>query len=233
MKAPLRLTLAQLNPTVGDIEGNTSKIFEVWEANDASTDLVIFPELFLTGYQLEDLAENWSLHADIDGAIKKICIASQKFQSAAIIPTPCILDGKLYNAFMLIETGQIKHIQKKVKLPNIGVFDEPRVFSSDDLPLPIKFRDYNGLWGPLIIGNSHTIVIEAIIKALKDGSRFGAPTLAEVEFAELIREIMPSLEMLRLVSSGTEATMSAVRLARGYTGSKYVLKFDGCNHGHE
>ena len=104
----------------------------------------------------------------------------------------------------------------------------PRFFTADGR----NYIDYIGSWGPLILGHSHQIVVEAISKALLSGTSFGAPTLAEVEFAELISEIVPSLEMLRLVSSGTEATMSAVRLARGFTNREYVLKFDGCYHGH-
>lgn len=95
-----------------------------------------------------------------------------------------------------------------------------------------RFIDYIGSWGPLILGHSNQIVVEAIEKALKDGTSFGAPTVAEIEFAELLSEIIPTLEMLRLVSSGTEAMMSAVRLARGFTNREYVLKFDGCYHGH-
>jgi len=95
-----------------------------------------------------------------------------------------------------------------------------------------EFIDYICSWGPHILGHNSEIINKAVSIALKSGTSFGAPTLAEIEFAELISEIMPCMEMLRMVSSGTEATMSAARLARGYTARDYILKFDGCYHGH-
>lgn len=95
-----------------------------------------------------------------------------------------------------------------------------------------RFIDYVGSWGPLILGHSHRKVIEAIQKQASIATSFGAPTELEVELAELVIGIMPSIEMLRMVSSGTEATMSAIRLARGYTGRDKIIKFEGCYHGH-
>ena len=95
-----------------------------------------------------------------------------------------------------------------------------------------RYIDYVGSWGPLILGHAHPEVLEAVNKAAARGTSFGAPTQAEVELAEVLVERVPSLEMVRLVSSGTEATMSALRLARGYTGRDLVIKFDGCYHGH-
>jgi len=92
--------------------------------------------------------------------------------------------------------------------------------------------DYVMSWGPMLLGHAHPAVEQAAAAALRGGASFGAPCPAEVELGELIREIMPGMEMLRMVSSGTEATMSAVRLARGVTGRPMVLKFDGCYHGH-
>ena len=92
--------------------------------------------------------------------------------------------------------------------------------------------DFVMSWGPMLLGHADSSVREAAVAALDNGASFGAPCLAEVELAELIREIMPSMEMVRMVSSGTEATMSAVRLARGYTKRDKVLKFEGCYHGH-
>jgi len=83
-----------------------------------------------------------------------------------------------------------------------------------------EFIDYVCSWGPLILGHAHPEVLEAITATMKDGTSFGAPTRREVEMAELIAELVPSIEMVRLVSSGTEATMSAIRAARGYTGKK-------------
>ena len=94
------------------------------------------------------------------------------------------------------------------------------------------YIDYVGSWGPMILGHAHPAVIEAIQKAAEKSTSYGAPTLLETELAELITEIIPSIEKLRLVSSGTEATMSALRAARGYTGRDKILKFEGCYHGH-
>jgi glutamate-1-semialdehyde 2,1-aminomutase len=94
------------------------------------------------------------------------------------------------------------------------------------------YVDYVGSWGPLILGHNHPAVIEAIQAQLQKGLTFGAPSSLEVEMAELITQLMPSIEMVRMVSSGTEATMSAIRLARGFTGKNKILKFDACYHGH-
>jgi glutamate-1-semialdehyde 2,1-aminomutase len=95
-----------------------------------------------------------------------------------------------------------------------------------------EFIDFVGSWGPMILGHSHPEVIKAICETAPGGTSFGAPTALEVELAELVCDSVPSMEKVRFVSSGTEATMSAVRLARGYTGRKVIVKFDGCYHGH-
>ena len=95
-----------------------------------------------------------------------------------------------------------------------------------------RFIDYIGSWGPMILGHGHPAVLEAVQKAVLEGFSFGAPTEREVELAEEILSIMPSMEMIRLVSSGTEAGMSAIRLARGATGRSKFIKFEGCYHGH-
>ena len=95
-----------------------------------------------------------------------------------------------------------------------------------------KYIDYIGSWGPMILGHGHPAVLEAVQKAAMDGFSFGAPTEREVELAEAIIAAVPSLEMVRLVSSGTEAGMSALRLARGATGRSKIIKFEGCYHGH-
>jgi glutamate-1-semialdehyde 2,1-aminomutase len=94
------------------------------------------------------------------------------------------------------------------------------------------YIDYVGSWGPMILGHAHSAVIEAVREAALNGTSYGAPTEIEIEIAELIREAYPSIEKVRLVSSGTEATMSAIRLARGYTGRDKIIKFEGCYHGH-
>ena len=94
------------------------------------------------------------------------------------------------------------------------------------------YLDFVLSWGPLLLGHSHPEVVEAICHTAERGTSFGAPTESEVIFAEMIVDAVPSVEMVRLVSSGTEATMSALRLARGYTGRDLIVKFDGCYHGH-
>ena len=95
-----------------------------------------------------------------------------------------------------------------------------------------KYIDYIGSWGPMILGHGHPAVLEAVHKAAEDGFSFGAPTEREIELAEAIIELVPSVEQVRLVSSGTEAGMSALRLARGATGRSKFVKFEGCYHGH-
>jgi len=95
-----------------------------------------------------------------------------------------------------------------------------------------SYIDYVSSWGPLILGHGHPAVVDAVRKAVCDGSSFGAPTLAETRLAEMIVDAVPSIDKVRMVNSGTEATMSAIRLARGFTGRDLVVKFDGCYHGH-
>ncbi len=95
-----------------------------------------------------------------------------------------------------------------------------------------RYIDYIGSWGPMILGHGHPAVVEAVQKAMLEGFSYGAPTEREVELAEQIVRLVPSIEMLRLVSSGTEAAMSTIRLARGATGRNKIIKFEGCYHGH-
>ncbi len=95
-----------------------------------------------------------------------------------------------------------------------------------------RYLDYLGSWGPLILGHAHPAVVEAVVSAARDGTSFGAPTEREVALAEMIVEAFPSIQMVRLVSSGTEACMSAIRVARAFTGRSKIVKFDGCYHGH-
>jgi glutamate-1-semialdehyde 2,1-aminomutase len=95
-----------------------------------------------------------------------------------------------------------------------------------------EYIDYVCSWGPLLLGHRHPVVLEAVERALAIGTSFGAPTAQEVELAEAICDAVPSIEMVRLVNSGTEATMSAIRVARGFTGRDLVVKFEGCYHGH-
>ncbi len=104
----------------------------------------------------------------------------------------------------------------------------PRVWDAEGK----SYLDYVGSWGPLILGHAHAPTVKAVQEAAALGLSFGAPTEAEIEIADLLCDILPSLDMVRLVSSGTEATMSAIRLARGHTGRDLLVKFEGCYHGH-
>jgi len=136
--------------------------------------------------------------------------------------------------------------QAKLSIPG-GVNSPVRAFKSVGLnPLFIKkasganifdednnsFIDYVGSWGPMILGHCHPQVVQAVKMALDNGASFGAPTELETTLANLVIDAVPSIEMVRMVSSGTEATMSAIRLARGYTGRDNIIKFSGCYHGH-
>lgn len=95
-----------------------------------------------------------------------------------------------------------------------------------------EYIDYVGSWGPMILGHCHPAVVKAVGNALESGTSFGAPTLMEIELAQMVVDAVPSVEMVRMVNSGTEATMSAIRLARAATGRDLIVKFDGCYHGH-
>jgi glutamate-1-semialdehyde 2,1-aminomutase len=102
------------------------------------------------------------------------------------------------------------------------------IYDADDN----AYIDYVGSWGPMILGHNHPAILEAVINTAQNGLSFGAPTELEITTAEKVRELVPSMDSLRLVNSGTEATMSAIRLARGYTNRDKILKFEGCYHGH-
>lgn len=106
--------------------------------------------------------------------------------------------------------------------------DGAHIFDADDN----AYIDYVGSWGPMILGHNHPVIRNAVIEAAQNGLSFGAPTEIEITIAEKVRELVPSMEKLRMVNSGTEATMSAIRLARGYTKRNKILKFEGCYHGH-
>lgn len=136
--------------------------------------------------------------------------------------------------------------QAQLRIPG-GVNSPVRAFKSVGGTPPFIYRgkgatvwdvdgnayvDYVGSWGPLIVGHAHPEVIKAVQQAAEKGLSFGAPTEAELEMAELLSKLLPALEQVRLVSSGTEATMTAIRIARGYTGRAKIVKFEGCYHGH-
>ena len=106
--------------------------------------------------------------------------------------------------------------------------DGPYIWDADGK----RYIDYIQSWGPMVLGHNNDKIREAVIKAAEFGLSYGAPTEAEVIMAELVRDLVPSMEMVRMVNSGTEATMSAIRLARGYTNKDKILKFEGCYHGH-
>ena len=102
------------------------------------------------------------------------------------------------------------------------------IYDADDK----AYIDYVGSWGPMILGHNHPVILDAVISTAQNGLSFGAPTEIEITMAEKVRELVPSMESLRMVNSGTEATMSAIRLARGFTSRDKILKFEGCYHGH-
>ncbi len=104
----------------------------------------------------------------------------------------------------------------------------PYVWDADDR----RYIDYVGSWGPLVLGHAHPDVVKAVQESAARGLSFGAPTESELEMAELLTQCLPSMQQVRLVSSGTEATMTAIRLARGFTGRSAIVKFEGCYHGH-
>lgn len=95
-----------------------------------------------------------------------------------------------------------------------------------------QYIDYVGSWGPMILGHSHPDIVKAVQDAAEDGLSYGAPTVAETSLAEVICEVLPAVDLIRMTNSGTEATMTAIRLARGYTGRDKIIKFEGCYHGH-
>lgn len=147
----------------------------------------------------------------------------------------------------LKNTKSVKLLKKAVEIIPGGVNSPVRAFKSvGGSPLFIKkakgshlwdedgnrYIDYIGSWGPMILGHSHPEITKAIKKQAEIGTSYGAPTKLEVEMAELITSAMPNIEMVRMVNSGTEATMSAIRLARAYTKKSKIIKFKGCYHGH-
>lgn len=133
-----------------------------------------------------------------------------------------------------------KHIPGGVNSPVRafkGVGGDPIFFSRGDGAYlwdedNVRYIDYVGSWGPMILGHRHPAVIAAVTQAANNGLGFGAPTRIEIEMAELLCKLVPSMEKVRMVSSGTEATMSAIRLARGFTRRDKIIKFEGCYHGH-
>ncbi|MFW5699502.1 MAG: glutamate-1-semialdehyde 2,1-aminomutase [Bacteroidota bacterium] len=144
-------------------------------------------------------------------------------------------------------TKSIAAFSKAIKVIPGGVNSPVRAFKSVDAdPVFIKsakgskvydidgneYIDFVASWGPMILGHAHEEVVEAVKKAVVDGASFGAPTIIETRMAELICDMVPSIEKVRMVNSGTEATMSAIRLARGVTGKEIIVKFAGCYHGH-
>jgi glutamate-1-semialdehyde 2,1-aminomutase len=133
-----------------------------------------------------------------------------------------------------------KHIPGGVNSPVRafkGVGGDPIFFERASGPFVFdpdgnRYIDYVGSWGPMILGHAHAEVIDAVGEVIRKGLSFGAPTEIETEMANLVCELVPSIELVRMVSSGTEATMSAIRLARGFTGRDKIVKFEGCYHGH-
>ncbi len=147
----------------------------------------------------------------------------------------------------MTQTTSQKLFSRAQKIIPGGVNSPVRAFRSVNLDPPFitrgrgskvydvdgnEYIDYVGSWGPMILGHAHPAVVYAVKERVSRGASFGAPTILEIEMAEEICEALPGLEMVRMVNSGTEATMSAIRLARGFTGRKKIIKFAGCYHGH-
>lgn len=167
-------------------------------------------------------------------------------RNQARIPTPAGSNEK--NIIRDMNTSRSDRLFEKARARIPGGVNSPvRAFKSvGRTPLFIKralgsklwdvdgneYIDYVGSWGPMILGHAHPQILEAVRKTAMDGTSFGAATEREVEIADLICSIMPSIEMVRMVNSGTEATMSAVRLARAFGGREKIVKFEGCYHGH-
>ncbi len=148
---------------------------------------------------------------------------------------------------MLDLTKSLEAFEEAKKLMPGGVNSPVRSYRSVDCNPPFiaraegdkiydidgnEYIDYVGSWGPMVVGHAHPQVVKALQEAAARGTSYGAPTVIESELAKLVQSVYPSMEMLRMVNSGTEATMSALRLARGYTGREKILKFIGCYHGH-
>ena len=140
MSKSLKLTLAQLNPVVGDLSANAAKILDVWK--NAKADLVVFSEMILCGYPPEDLILKPAFIEEVEEEIETLCATSKDFSAAALLSCPWVINGKICNAVLLIEHGEILHVQAKHHLPNYGVFDEERVFEPGPLPMPIAFKDH-------------------------------------------------------------------------------------------
>lgn len=147
----------------------------------------------------------------------------------------------------MLNTKSSQLYERAIKLIPGGVNSPVRAFKSVNRTPPFikraegskiydvdgnEYIDFVNSWGPLLLGHSHPAVQEAVLKAVEDGTSYGAPTEKEIQLAELIIEIVPSVEMARLVNSGTEATMTAIRLARAYTKRDKIIKIEGCYHGH-
>ena len=160
----------------------------------------------------------------------------------------CVISAAYTGDAMAREMSRSKELQQRAEhyLPG-GVNSPVRAFRAvgGDPPFLVRaegahlwdadgnrYLDYFGSWGPMILGHAHPLVVEAIQRAAQQGASFGASTAAEANLAELVIAAVPSIEKLRFVSSGTEATMSAIRVARAFTSRKYVIKFEGCYHGH-
>ncbi len=145
----------------------------------------------------------------------------------------------MYHSHELFEQAQ-RHIPGGVNSPVRafrGVGGEPIFFRKGEGAYlyaedGTRYIDYVGSWGPMIAGHAHPDVIEAVVSTARNGLSFGAPTVLETRMADRVCELVPSLDLVRMVNSGTEATMSAIRLARGFTGRDKIVKFEGCYHGH-
>ncbi|HOO51117.1 MAG TPA: nitrilase-related carbon-nitrogen hydrolase, partial [Alphaproteobacteria bacterium] len=136
----LRFTIAQINPSVGDLDGNLDRILSVWKDNDQSSDLIIFSEMVLTGYPPEDLLHKSAFIDTCEEKIEYLIEQSLTKSSAILIGAPYRIDNKLYNAALMIDNGKLKSVTAKHHLPNYGVFDEKRYFTPSSETKAAEFR---------------------------------------------------------------------------------------------
>jgi NAD+ synthase len=182
MTEHLTLTLAQLNPIVGDIDGNADKIRKIW--SEATSDIVIFPELFICGYPPEDLILKPFFLRTIDAAVEKLVQDSVNYSAALLLSVPYQEHFKTYSAILLIHNGFVIHKQFKHELPNYGVFDEQRIFSPGPLPDPFEFKGHKiGFmicedgWHPTVAGNLKDKGAEVLI--LPNGSPYSTRNVSD------------------------------------------------------
>mgnify|MGYP006286758211 CR=1 FL=1 len=170
MVLPLTITLAQLNATVGDLNGNASKVVDVWKAEPPETDLIVFPETFLSGYPPDDLVLKPAFMDQVEKTVEQLLRDVRELKPAALLPSPWRQDDGIYNAALLIEDGDVTEIILKQVLPNYDIFDDKRLFSPGPQQPPITFRGHKlgvciceDIWTPGVVAHLAEAGAEALI----------------------------------------------------------------------